>query len=124
MGLSDGFVSQGASEGVDAAEESRLTLASFGQAGISQQFNIAVGHISQSLSGGSRVRSRHVGDAVMGDPFLDKNRVVVRGRARRFGAPSLVDSDVNQHTAWTHSAQHVAADQLRRARARQEDGSD
>ncbi len=43
---------------------------------------------------------------------------------RRLDAAALVDRDVDDHRAGLHLAEHRAADELRRARARDEHGSD
>ena len=94
---------------VDAADQRRLLLAGFGQPVIGQQLEVAVGHVRQRLGRRARVGAGHVGHAIVGDAFLDEDRVVVRRRARGLGAAALVDGDIHQHAARPHPPQHVAA---------------
>ena len=86
-----------------------LEAAGFGQAVVGEHFDVAIGHVRQRLRGGARVGAGHVGHAIMRHAFLDKDRIVMRGGARGFGAAALVNGDVHQHAAGPHAAQHVAA---------------
>ena len=66
----------------------------------------------------------HVRDAVVDDPVDLVHRIGVRRRVRGLDAAALVDRDVDDHRAGLHLGEHLAADELRSARARDEHGAD
>ena len=109
---------------VDAANQGGLQLARFRQAVIGQKLDVAMGDVGQGLGRGARIGAGHVGDAIVGDAFLDKDRVVVSRCVRGLGAPALVDGDIHQNTAGAHAAEHFAVDQPGGLRSGHEDGAD
>ena len=54
----------------------------------------------------------------------DVDRVVVGRRPGRFGAPPLIDRDVDEHRRLLHPAEHLAGDELRREGTGDENGAD
>ena len=73
---------------------------------------------------GPRDRPRHVGDAVMDHPLLDKSRVGVGRRTAGLDAAALIDRDVDDHRTRLHRPHHFASHQLRRRRARHQHRAD
>jgi len=71
-----------------------------------------------------RDRARHVRDAIVDDAFYLVGRVGVRRRVRGFKTATLIDGDIDNHGAALHRFEHLARDQLGRARARHQDGAD
>ena len=76
------------------------------------------------MGSGSGVSARHVGDAVVEDPFFDVDRIVVGSGPRCFGATSLIDGDIDEDASWSHAAKHGAGDELGGFGPGNEDGSD
>src|SRR5262245_11244832 len=56
--------------------------------------------------------------------FRDVRRIFVCGGSRSLRAPTLINRDVHEHTAWPHLLQHLSADQLGCLGAWHEHGSD
>ena len=110
--------------GADAREKPGLTAASSGKSLVGDQFDVRVGDVGKSLGGGAGVSARHVGHAVVEDPFLDVDRVVVSRGAGSFGATPLIDGDVDEDAAGTHPAEHGAGDELGSFRSGNENGPD
>ena len=109
---------------IDAAQECRLLLAGFGEAGIVQHFNIPESHIREGLGRGAGVSAGHIGDAIMGHSFFDEDGIVMCGRSRCFAAAALVNGNVYQHAAAPHAAQHLPANQFRCFGSRHEHSPD
>ena len=60
----------------------------------------------------------------MDDPVDLIGRIGVRRRMGRLEAAALIDRDIHQHRTPLHRLQHLPRDQLRRARAWDENGTD
>ena len=76
------------------------------------------------MGSGSGVSTWHVGDAVVEDPFLDVDGIIVGGGARCFGATALIDSDIDEDASRAHTAKHGAGDELGGFGSWNEDGPD
>ena len=111
-------------EEIQAADEVWIFFECTRNAVVRDEFDVAVGHVCESLRRGARECGGHVCDAIMRHVLLDENRIVMRGGARSFRAAALIDRDVHEDAALLHHAHHLAIDQLRRARAGHEHGAD
>ncbi len=65
--------------------------------------------VGERVGRGMRYGAGHVGHAVVDDALLEVDRVVVRGRTRRLGAPALIDRDVDQRGAGPHARRPAGA---------------
>src|SRR5687767_5690146 len=86
----DRRIGHSAVPGIDPADERWLLLACPFQTQISEQFDISSRGIAQRLRGSARIRSRHIGDAIVGYIFFNVDRIVMRRRARSLGASALI----------------------------------
>jgi len=82
-----------------------------------RQENRQRGGVERGRRGGGD-RARHVGDAVMNDALLDKNRGRMVGRAAGVDASALLDRDVDDDRAGLHRAHQRAGHRRRRRGAR------
>src|SRR6185436_679833 len=76
MRIRHGFARYQSIANIDAAGQRGLPLARFRQSKIGEKFNVAIGHVSQSLSGGPGVGRGHICHAIMNDAFFDKGWLV------------------------------------------------
>ena len=91
MRLSHGLNGKYSVARVHTTKQRRLFIACTFQSAISQQLDVAAGNIRQRLGSGPRISRWHVGYAIMGNAFLDINRIEMRGWSRRFGAATLIN---------------------------------
>ena len=95
-----------------------------GESLVSNQFNIRVGDVGESLGGGAGVGAGHVGDAVVKYTFFHIDGIVVGCRTGGFGAAALIDGDIHEDAAGTHASEHGAGDELGGFGSRHKDGGD
>ena len=73
--------------------------------------------MGECKGGQARVGAGHVGDAVVDDAMAGENGIVVAGGARGLDATALVDTDIDDHRAGLHTADHLLGDDVGRAGA-------
>jgi len=110
--------------GADAGEKPGLTAASSGKSLVGDQFDVRVGDVGKSLGCGAGVSAGHVGHAVVKNALLDIDRIVVSRGTGSFGAPPLIDGDVDEDAAGTHPAEHGAGDEFGSFGSGDENGPD
>src|SRR3974390_870946 len=95
---------------VDPPDQGGLNAAGFGEAGIGEELNVAIGDVGQGLGGSAGIGARHVRHAIVRCAFVHEDRVVMGGGAGGFSAAALVNGDVHKDAARPHAAEHFAAD--------------
>ena len=122
--LGDGGVGDRAAGHVDAGPEAGILGEGALDAVVGEREDVGKGRVGERVGRGDRHGSRHVGDAVVGDPVDLVDRVAVRRRLRGLEAAALVDGDVDEHGVALHQGELVALDHVRGAGALDEHGAD
>ncbi len=110
--------------GVEAGQQVFVLLAGAAPALVGEGQQERHCRIAEREGGGPGHGARHVGDAVVHDPFDLVDRILMRGGARGFEATALIDGDIDDGGAGFHGLQLFARDQFRGGGAGDEHGTD
>ena len=106
--VGDGFVGEGAVEGVDAFGDAGVGLDGGVGAELGELQDVGEGGVGEGEGAGVGHGGGHVGDAVVDDAVDDVAGVGVGGGVGGFDAAALVDGDVDDDRALLHLGDHGA----------------
>jgi hypothetical protein len=95
---------------VNSTGQCWLLFAGVLQTKVGEQLDIARGGVALCLRGSTRIRARHIGNAIMCYILLHIDWILMSGGPGRFGATALVDGNIDEYAPRLHLPKHFACD--------------